>query len=161
MHIVLVLVTGHAVASAPIVAKFIDRMARLPQTPSQCYFLVAFSAALSGLIHWGLALVVGGFLAKEVGKNAQTKGMRVHYPLLGAAAYLGLMVWHGGLSGSAPLLVATEGHFLQAKMGIIPLSETIFSRMNLIVSALLLVFIPGLFVLMHPRKEKVEEYGRF
>ncbi|HOO43327.1 MAG TPA: TIGR00366 family protein, partial [Bacteroidales bacterium] len=57
-------------------------------------------------------------------------------------------VWHGGLSGSAPLSVADAGHFLFAKTGIIPLRETIFSPMNLAVTTALLVVMPlasGLF----------------
>ncbi|WP_204318280.1 TIGR00366 family protein, partial [Serratia marcescens] len=39
----------------------------------------------------------------------------VHYPVLCVAGYLGLgLTWHWGLSGSAPLLLATEGNeFIQ------------------------------------------------
>jgi short-chain fatty acids transporter len=59
-----------------------------------------------------------------------------------------MMVWHGGLSGSAPLSVADAGHFLFEKTGIIPLRETLFSPMNLSVTAALLIMVPlasGLF----------------
>jgi short-chain fatty acids transporter len=36
-------------------------------------------------------------------------------------------VWQFGLSASAPLLVATEGHFLHETIGVLPLSTTIWS----------------------------------
>ena len=64
-----------------------------------------------------------------------------------------MMVWHGGLSGSAPLAVADAGHFLADKTGIIPLRDTIFSPMNLAVTASLLVLIP-LAVWVFARKNK-------
>src|SRR5207344_220676 len=36
-------------------------------------------------------------------------------------------LWQYGLSSSAPLLVASSGHFLQSLIGIVPLSRTIWS----------------------------------
>ncbi len=36
-------------------------------------------------------------------------------------------LWQYGLSASAPLLVASQGHFLQSTIGIVPLSTTIWS----------------------------------
>jgi short-chain fatty acids transporter len=76
----------------------------------------------------------------------------MHYPLLGAAGYAGFLTWHGGLSGSAPLLIATEGHFLFAQIGIIPTSETLFSVMNIGVSLALIVLIPLTCMLMAPQR---------
>ena len=35
---------------------------------------------------------------------------KVSLGVLGAAGYTGLLVWHGGLGGSAPLKVAEKGH---------------------------------------------------
>src|SRR5690625_6810149 len=51
----------------------------------------------------------------------------------------GLLVWHGGLSGSAPLLIATEGHFLEDTMGIIPVTETLLSSYNIFIVVSLVV----------------------
>jgi len=59
----------------------------------------------------------------------------VHYPLLVAMGYAGLLPWHQGLSASAPLLVATPEHFLAGEIGVIPISQTIFSLANLVIVA--------------------------
>ena len=56
-----------------------------------------------GLLNWGLGLIVGALLARDVGRSLQSRGIRAHYPLIAAAGYMGLLVWHGGFSGSAPL----------------------------------------------------------
>ncbi len=52
------------------------------------------------------------------------------------------MVWHGGISGSAPIKIAEEGHFLSEKIGIISQSETIFSSMNITLSIFLIILLP-------------------
>jgi len=67
---------------------------------------------------------------------------------MGAAGYSGMMVWHGGLSASAPLKVAEMNHFLVDKMGVISISETLFSSMNIVISFVLLIAVPILFYLL-------------
>jgi short-chain fatty acids transporter len=116
--------------------------------------MTALAAALFGLVHWGLGLVTGAMLAREVARSAKRRGIRVHLPLLAAAGYLGLMVWHSGLSGSAPLLVNTPGHFLEARMGLVPLDQTIFRPFNLLFVGIVLVTAPALLAAMHPAPEQ-------
>ena len=45
--------------------------------------------------------------------------MHVDYRLLIASAYSGFVIWHGGLSGSVPLSIATPGHPFEAISGVI------------------------------------------
>ena len=52
------------------------------------------------------------------------------------------MIWHGGLSGSVPLTIATPGHFTEKLIGIVPTSQTIFSSYNLIIVGALFILIP-------------------
>ncbi len=79
----------------------------------------------------------------------------VDYRLLVAAAYLGLgCTWHAGLSASAPILVATPGHFLEKQIGIIPMSQTVFSHFNLILVGVIFIFLCIFVPLLHPPKEK-------
>ena len=52
------------------------------------------------------------------------------------------MVWHGGISGSAPIKIAEESHFLAEKIGVISQSETVFSSMNITISIFLLIILP-------------------
>jgi short-chain fatty acids transporter len=85
-----------------------------------------------------------------VAHSAQTKGFRLHYPLVVASAYLALLIWHNGLSGSGPLLCATPGHFLESATGLIPISETLFSRMNILITLGVLIICPLIMMLMSP-----------
>ncbi len=55
--------------------------------------------------------------------------------------------------GSAPLLVATKGHFLEKELGIIPVSKTILSPMNIVICIILLGMIPLIFYFMSPKDE--------
>ena len=100
-----------------------------------------------------MALIIGAFLARQVAIEARKKGIAIHYPILGAAGYMGLAVWHGGLSGSAPLLLATKGHFLEKSTGIVAVNATLFSPLNIICATILLIGIPTLLATLAPRNK--------
>jgi len=142
MQMVLILLLGYMLALSPVIDRFSSVLAGLSNKPIIGAVVVMIIAIIAGLINWGLALVLGAVLVRKIGEQAKIKGNAINYALLGAAAYVCMMVWHGGLSGSAPLSVATAGHFLEATTGIIPLSETVFSSMNITASALLLLLLP-------------------
>ena len=149
MQMSLILVTGYALATSRPVRFVLNWFAAIPKTSASGAATVALVAMLAGLINWGFGLVVGAVLAKKMAALARTSGIKMHYPLLGAAGYMGLLVWHGGLSGSAPLEIAGAVHGDAA----IPVSETLFGAMNLLTNALLLVAVPVLFYLMAPKRE--------
>ncbi|MBG84448.1 MAG: serine--pyruvate aminotransferase [Phycisphaerae bacterium] len=163
MQMALILVTGYALADSPIIRRFLGRIAQLPQSPGQAAALVGFVAALTGLVNWGLGLIVGALLARDVGRSMEARGRASHFPLLCAAGYVGLLVWHGGLSGSAALKSSTLteakdllGEDLMSRLATmgfadgIPLSDTTFSTMNLVVSGGLLIIIPLVLWLLAP-----------
>lgn len=154
MQMVLILLTGHIVASSPLVAGAMTRLAGLPRTGAQAVVLVAISSCVLALLNWGLGLAGGALLVREVGRRAAGRGLRVHYPLLGAAGYAGLSVWHGGLSGSAPLLIATPGHFLETSMGVVEVSRTLGSVQNFVTSALLVAVLALALAAFHPRDDE-------
>jgi short-chain fatty acids transporter len=153
LQMCVVLITGHALAMSRPVRRGIEALARWAKTPGQAVVLVALGSALASLIQWGLGVIVGAFLAREVGRAFAREGRAVHYPLLGAAGYSGFMVWHGGLSGSAPLKVAEPGHFLADAIGVIPVGQTLFGPLNLAVTGSLLVVIPLALWRLMPRDE--------
>ena len=154
MQMCLVIVLGYAVADSPAVNRWLKALSDTIRSSRQAVYVVALVSVIGGMISYGFGLVLGSLFAIEVAKSGYRRNIRMHYPLLGAAAYLSLMVWHAGLSGSAPLLVATEGHFLQDKIGIIPVADTLFSPMNLFVIAAQLIFVPLFALLVHPKNEK-------
>ena len=159
MQMCLVLVTGHALASSRPVRRLIDSLAAVPRTCAQAAALVAFGACSAAVLNWGLGLIVGALLAREVGRSMTRRGVPVHYPLLCAAGYTGLMVWHGGLSGSAPLSMTTRAGIekvspqLAAQLGdkVMPLTETLFSPGNLVITLGLVALVPAVCVLLSPR----------
>lgn len=157
MQMALMVITAQAVANAPTVKKWIAGLASKPQNSKQATYLVALVACITGLIHWGLGLVVGALLAKEVAKSLKRRNMAFEYGLIGAAAYLSQMIWHGGPSASIGLLIATPGHFLEKVIGVIPMSKYMFNPMNIVVSILAIIFPPLFAYLVHPKDNEIRE----
>jgi short-chain fatty acids transporter len=157
MQMCLILVTGHALAATRPVGAMIRRLSVIPNTGGQAAALVGLVACLTAVINWGLGLIVGALLAREVGAAMGRKGVPAHYPLLAAAGYTGLMVWHGGLSGSAPLSMTTAAGAakvlpeLPEFQGLsIPLTQTLATSNNLIITGGLLVMTPVVLWLLAP-----------
>lgn len=151
MQMCLILVTGYALAVSGPVRRVLEALARIPKTNGGAAAVIALVAAVAAYLNWGLGLIIGAMLVKEVAKEGHKKGLALHYPLLGAAGYVGLAVWHQGFSGSVPLLIATKGHFLEKEIGLIPIQQTLFSPMNLVLLAVMVVFVPLVARTLAPR----------
>ncbi|MGI9012785.1 MAG: short-chain fatty acid transporter [Phycisphaerales bacterium] len=163
MQMCLVLVTGHALAEARPIRRIINALARVPHSTASAAALVATIACLAAILNWGLGLIVGAILAREVGRSLESRGIAAHYPLICAAGYMGLLVWHGGFSGSAPLAMTSfEGaakvipaQYLQNLDDAgVPLTETILSTRNIIVTGGLLVIAPCVLAILAPRRRE-------
>ena len=150
MQMAMVVLTGHAMASAPAFKRKLAIMAGIAKTPGQAIILVTMISALACWVNWGFGLVVGAIFAREIA--ARVHG--VDYRLLIASAYSGFLFWHGGLSGSIPLAIAGGVDMSKVTGGAvtaaIPTSETIFSPMNLTILAVMFITIPLLNRMMHP-----------
>ncbi len=139
MQMVMIIIGGYVVATAPIVNRFISWIATFPKDPRTAIAVVAFLSMLTSLISWGLSLIFSGLLVRELAKRI--KGMDIR--AAGAAAYLGLgAVWALGLSSSAAMMMATKtaipaGLFQIA--GVIPLKQTLFLWQSLATAAVLIV----------------------
>jgi len=164
MQMCLILVTGHALAASRPVRRMIDSLASMPRSAAGAAAMVGFFAIVCGLINWGLGLIVGALLAREVARSLRSRGIRAHGGLLAAAGYTGLIAWHGGLSGSAPLKMTSQAEAVSVLpasvvesltvdgvFGGVSLSETVFSPMNLFVSGGLLVIVPLVLWMLTPR----------
>lgn len=110
-------------------------------------------AAAISYINWGLGLVGAAIYAVILAKVRDD----LDYGYLIAAAYSGTRPGIvGSLSVTAPLLMNTPEHFMVDQIGIIYLSQTIFSPMHLfVVLGSLLAFLV-LFWAMKPPEEEVE-----
>lgn len=151
----LILLLGYMLANTRPVRKLLRRLARVPGTAGAAYVFVFVIAAIASLITWGLGLIVGTLLAREIAVVARERGFKVHFPLLVAAGYSGFVVWHMGYSGSGPLTAATPGSFLAPSLGdkIIPVSQTTFSTWNMLAALGVIVVCGLLFFLIRPRKD--------
>ena len=149
----LILLLGHILANTGPVQALLTRLARVPGSAAFAYVFVFLVAAIASLITWGLGLVVGALLAREVAVQARHRGIKVHFPLLVAAGYSGMVVWHMGYSGSGPLTAATPDSFLAESLGgqIVPVSQTIFSTWNLLATLGVLIVCSVLFYLIAPK----------
>jgi short-chain fatty acids transporter len=150
MQMSLILVTGHILASTKLMGWVLRTIAKQVKSRFSAIVLVCMTMILTSYLNWGFGLVFTSLLTVETASNM--KGKALHYPLLVASAYSGFLVWHVGLSGSAPLLVNTKGHFLEMAIGLIPVSETIFSPIAYIPTVVLFFTLPFIMASMHPKK---------
>ena len=144
MQMVIILVTGTVVAYHPSVRGGIQKLVQLPSNGRQAVVLVGVGSMLVGWISWGLGLIFGAILAREMGKAANKSGMAVHYPLLAVAGYMGMsLTWGWGLSSSAGLLQATDGNIFMAQGivdRIVPATEWVFHSYPLILTSLSILY---------------------
>jgi len=156
LQIILIVVTGEAIAASPPARRLLARLTALPKTAPAALVLVTVFALVTGWVHWGFGLVSSALLAREVGRSLAQRGVRIHYALLGTGAYTSMLLWHAGLTASAPLLMNTEKNFVSDVLGLkgakVPLTETIFAPYNLVACAVLALIVPPLVVAMHPRE---------
>lgn len=155
MQASLALLTGWALADSPPVKRVLGRLARVPSSQRQAILATAIVGQLVGLFHWGVVLVAGAIFARDVGIAMDRKGIEIHYPLLVATAYAGLLPWHQGLSGVSYLLSATPGHFLEDSIGVIPVSETMFTLANLVTVGAVVLLTVVLMPLMAPEDDRL------
>ncbi|WP_404391879.1 short-chain fatty acid transporter [Pseudoalteromonas phenolica] len=149
MQMLLVLVTGFMLASTPVCKSLLDKLAQRASSGTVAILMVTLVSMLASWINWGFGLVVGALFAKALARHIQ-----VDYRVLVASAYSGFIVWHGGLSGSVPLTIATEGHFAAESIGVITTQHTLFANFNLILMATMFVVLPLLNTLLLPPKEQ-------
>jgi short-chain fatty acids transporter len=161
LQIILIVVTGEAIAASPPARRLLARLTNVPKTPAQALLLVTSFALVTGWVHWGFGLVASALLAREVGRSLAARGIAIHYALLGTGAYTSMLLWHAGLTASAPLLMNTEKNFVSEVLGVsgaaakVPLTQTILAPYNLIACAVLAVLVPLLIVAMHPKEHVV------
>ncbi|WP_413333695.1 short-chain fatty acid transporter [Brevibacterium sp. GP-SGM9] len=155
----LILLLGHILANTGPVQKLLSRLARVPGSPAFAYVFVFLVAAIASLITWGLGLVVGALLAREIAVQARSRGLKVHFPLLVASGYSGFVVWHMGYSGSGPLTAATPDSFLAESLGgqVVPVSDTIFSAWNML-AVLGVIIVCGLLIFLIAPKQDAPVY---
>lgn len=149
MQMALVLLTGFVLALSPVVEKMLDKLTDISNTPNQAYALTAVISFICCYLNWGLGLVVGALVAREMGKKV--KGL--HFPLVVAAAYSAEIV--RGPSSSIPVVMATPDHFMYEEFGIIPVTETLYSWWNIVVTLLIFAAIVAFYAFIKVPQDQV------
>ena len=156
MQFTLMMVVAYACAVSPPVKRLFGWLASRPDPsqPRQAILLMAVCSTVTAWLNWAFSLVVtAAFLPFVVRANPQ-----VDFRLLVASAYLGLgTVWHTGLSGSAPLIIATPDNFLITAgvlNELIPTTRTLFTPFNLVYALIAGVLGVGIMMALVPPAEK-------
>lgn len=159
-QMMLMLILGHVLALTKPVNKLVNMVLTWCTNNARAVFLVTTLTVLVALFNWGLGLVFGAIFARKVGEYAHQHDIPINYPLIGACGYSGLMVWHGGISGSSLIKVAEKDHLREMMSNIysadklarlpdfISFRETVFSSMNLTATVLVVVLLPLAMFLM-------------
>ncbi|OMC52112.1 short-chain fatty acid transporter [Mycobacterium sp. IS-2888] len=137
-QMVLVLVTGYTLAEAPVLKRAIVRLASKPTNQVQGALLCFCVSTVFSLLNWGLGLVAGALVARQVAKRLTG----AHFGYLIAAGFMGFIVWTQGLSSSIALANTDPSspiNVIHKMTGtIVPLKLTIFQPYNVV--AVLVVF---------------------
>lgn len=152
MQMVMVLLTGYILALTPAAKKVLDKITSLPKGPTQAVMMTAATSTIACYFNWGFGLVVGAILAKEMARKI--KG--VHFPLLVAAAYSGEVM--RGPSSSIPLVSATKGHFMEKIMGIVPVTETLYTSWNVLLSVTVFFLLISYFRAIKVEQHEIVEF---
>lgn len=158
MQFTLAMIAAHACVSSPVVYRLLDRMARLPNPdrPTQAVALLATLSISVAFLNWAVSVVGCALFTAFLCRRNPKVDVRV----LAACSLLGMgTVWHGGFSGSAPLILATPGNpLLDPSVGtavvdrLYPITETLLRPFNLIY----LLFLGGVGVVtavfLHPSR---------
>lgn len=142
-----ILAMGYVLATAPVTDRLLNRIVSQVHTPRTAIIVATLVGGIGSYLNWGFGLVIGGIIAKKLA--LKVKG--VHYPLIIASAYSGFTLYGLGLSASIPVLISTAGHPMEKQLGLIPLSQTIFSLPMLFTSLAVIVTLPLLNAWLHPK----------
>jgi short-chain fatty acids transporter len=154
MQIALVIFSGYLLAVAPPVARLLDALGRVPRGARSAAAWTALVSMALCWLNWGVGLIASAMLVRSVARARPD----ADYRLLVAVAYLGMgTTWHGGPSGSVPLLFATPGNFM-IKDGLVPgpvpLALTVFTPTNLGLMLAVAVVLTAFAALLHPERER-------
>ncbi|AKN18674.1 short-chain fatty acid transporter [Mycobacterium haemophilum DSM 44634] len=160
-QMMLILVTGYTLAEAPVLKRAIVHIASKPKNQVQGALLCfGLSAALS-LLNWGLGLVAGALVARQVAKRLAD----AHFGYLIGAAFMGFIVWTQGLSSSIALANTDANspinviHKMTGKL--VPLTLTIFQPYSWVAAIAVLVLLAIAIRRMEPAQALEPDHAVF
>ena len=154
MQMSLIIVLSSVLGLTPFFRKTILALSRVPKTTNQAIIVAALLCAGLSYFYWGLGVALGPIIAVYFAKEAERNGIKLDFLFYLTIVWASHAVWQYGLSASAPLLVATPGHFLEKTIGIIPLSTTIWSPAAIIHEIVFTVAVIAMGCWLMPKEAK-------
>jgi short-chain fatty acids transporter len=150
IQMMLMLLLGHVLALSSPVNNAINQLLPFCSSNARSALIITFFTLVLSWFNWGLGLVFGAVFCKKIMDYAAKSSMGLNHGLIGACGYSGLMIWHGGISGSSLVKISERGHLIDlapksVKSNVpelIDFSKTVFSNMNIAVTLCLLIALP-------------------
>jgi len=105
------------------------------------------------LLSIGLGLITGAILAREIAKRIE----KADFGYLVASAYIGFIVWAGGLSSSIALVIASKGNPMNIiekhTQEVVDFSQTVFASYNLIATILTVLVLAFIIYFSQPKQD--------
>lgn len=148
----MVLFTSSA-AQSPQIERLLTKLSMIPKSRNSAILLIMVLGFITScFINWAFCLILVPIFSKQVCKVNK----EIHYPSIIAAGYVTMNLGQTiNPSESAYALLATEGHFLQDKIGVLTQNLTTYNPVNLTVFLTTAVVITLFAVLIKPSKEEI------
>jgi short-chain fatty acids transporter len=154
MQMTLIVVLSSALAQTNLFRKLVARLATVPTSALSMVVAPVVLNAIAAYFYWGLSVALAPVIAVFFARQAERKGIAIDFPLYLATICAATAVWQFGLSATAPLLLATPGHFLQSLIGAVPLTRTIWSPAAMLHVSLFVVAVIAVGYGLMPREPR-------
>lgn len=139
MQMTLIITLSAVLGQTSVFRRGVAALSNLPKTTNQVVILAILLNGGLSYFYWGLGIALGPLIAVYFARAAERKNISVDFLFLLALVWAANALWQFGLSASAPLLMATPGHFLESTVGVIPLRTTIWSPAAILHEVLFLI----------------------
>lgn len=165
MQMSLLIITGDVFARAPIMKKIIRKIARIPATPVGAIIVLGIVTFVTRWIHWGVGVMVGVALGREMLAQSRVKGYRLHRPAV-AALSPAISCAAVGLATAVPLYVSQPGwiasyvpeEYVDLVPDFVPLTQTTLDPRVMIQCLILGVITIAVICFMMPKRaESIDE----
>src|SRR5262245_25292389 len=154
MQMTLILVLSLILGATPTFKNAVIFLSRLPRTQAQVMVLAVLAGGFVAYLNWGLSIALSPVIAIHFATQAERRGIKIDFLWLMSVLAGAGAIWQFGLSGSAPLLMATPGNFLEQQAGVMPLSSTIWSPAALILVPSFMAAVVVVGVVFMPKKPR-------
>lgn len=127
MQMTLIIVLSSVISATPLFKRLVLRLAKVPRSAREVVALSVLLQSVLSYFYWGLGIAIGPLIAIHFCREAEARKIRVDFLFVLSAVAAAGSVWQFGLSATAPLLMATPGHFLEDTTGLMGLGSTIWS----------------------------------